>query len=430
MIATISGTSPFSSRVAKALPTLNDPSLTVIRNILAPIVKRALPPSVPQNFQVTNTKGGLKLSWAPLQRTSPSHGPDGYELLRSVDGSFTGDIQVIPIRDPQQTSYFDSFGSPTSASYRIRATAGSSSSPQSVRGPHSGVIRHTSLDPTDATSNSTTVNDNYTNDHVRSQSRFGNYGIAQYQTSPTIQSGASSGVGGGSQPVAPGTPPVAPGSVAFSSILGGSNTGQALVVGDGSSLGSTGTGTIDALTVNGVAITGDASTAALVPITQGDGTSAWQALVESDVTNLVTDLSTLTTAIAAETTRAEAAEALLAPLASPTLTGAPKAPTQTPLTNNTDIATTAYTDLAVGVENTRAVAAEALKSPIASPTFTGAVTLPTYVVASLPVGANGQIVYASNGRKVGEGAGSGTGVIVYFSNSSWRTFSGDGVVTA
>lgn len=430
MIATISGTSPFSSRVAKALPTVSDPVLTIFRNVLAPIVKRALPPSVPQNFQVTNTKGGLKLSWAPLQRTSPSHGPDGFELLRSVDGSFTGDIQVIPIRDPQQTSYFDSFGSPTSASYRIRATAGSSSSPQSVRGPHSGVIRHTSLDPTDATSNSTTVNDNYTNDHVRSQSRFGNYGIAQYQTSPTIQSGSSSGVGGGSQPVAPGTPPTTPGSVAFSAVLSGVNSGQALTVGDGSSLGSTGTGTIDALTVNGVAITGDASAANLAPMTVGDGTSAWRAIVESDVTNLVTDLSTLTMAIAAETTRAEAAEALLAPLASPTLTGAPKAPTQTPLTNNTDIATTAYADLAVGVEKTRALAAEALLAPIASPVFTGTVTFPAYLVASLPAGSEGQLAYATNGRKVGEAPSAGTGVPVYFSNSQWRVYSTDLQVTA
>ena len=50
-----------------------------------------------------------------------------------------------------------------------------------------------------------------------------------------------------------------------------------------------------------------------------------------------------------------------APLASPALTGSPTAPTQSALTNNTDIATTAYTDLAVGVETTRATAAETAK---------------------------------------------------------------------
>ena len=53
-----------------------------------------------------------------------------------------------------------------------------------------------------------------------------------------------------------------------------------------------------------------------------------------------------------------------APLASPALTGTPTAPTKAPATNNTDIATTAYADLAVGVETTRAEAAEALRSPL------------------------------------------------------------------
>src|ERR1019366_8614025 len=84
-----------------------------------------------------------------------------------------------------------------------------------------------------------------------------------------------------------------------------------------------------------------------------------------------------TAAIGVETSRAEAAEALLAPLASPTLTGTPTAPTKTALTSNTDVATTAYTDSAVGVETTRAEAAEALLAPLASPALTGAPTAPT-----------------------------------------------------
>ena len=48
------------------------------------------------------------------------------------------------------------------------------------------------------------------------------------------------------------------------------------------------------------------------------------------------------TAIAAETTRAEAAEVLLAPLASPTFTGNPAAPTAAAGTNTTQLATTAF----------------------------------------------------------------------------------------
>jgi len=64
--------------------------------------------------------------------------------------------------------------------------------------------------------------------------------------------------------------------------------------------------------------------------------------------------------VATETARAETAEALLAPKASPALTGTPTAPTASALTSNTQVATTAYADSAVAVETSRAEAAEAL----------------------------------------------------------------------
>ncbi len=53
------------------------------------------------------------------------------------------------------------------------------------------------------------------------------------------------------------------------------------------------------------------------------------------------------TAVATETTRATTAEALLAPLASPSLTGTPVAPTAAPGTNTTQLATTAFAAAAV-----------------------------------------------------------------------------------
>jgi hypothetical protein len=40
------------------------------------------------------------------------------------------------------------------------------------------------------------------------------------------------------------------------------------------------------------------------------------------------------------------------------------------------------------------------------------------------------IAYASNGRKVGEGVGVGTGVPCYFSGGSWRVYSTDAAVSA
>lgn len=84
-----------------------------------------------------------------------------------------------------------------------------------------------------------------------------------------------------------------------------------------------------------------------------------------------------TGALAAEVSRAEGAEALLAPLASPSLTGSPTAPTATALTDSAQVATTAYADAAVGAETSRAETAEALKAPLASPALTGNPTAPT-----------------------------------------------------
>lgn len=46
--------------------------------------------------------------------------------------------------------------------------------------------------------------------------------------------------------------------------------------------------------------------------------------------------------------------------------------------------------------------------------------LPSYTVAGLPTGAAGDTAYASNGRKNGEGAGAGTGVMVFKDATAWR----------
>jgi hypothetical protein len=95
-------------------------------------------------------------------------------------------------------------------------------------------------------------------------------------------------------------------------------------------------------------------------------------IAESDVTGLVADL------------------AAKAPLVSPTFTGHPVGVTEAALTNSTRFATTAYMDAAVGVETSRATAAEALLAPKASPTFTGTVTTPNGVGAT-NLAAYGQV---------------------------------------
>lgn len=59
--------------------------------------------------------------------------------------------------------------------------------------------------------------------------------------------------------------------------------------------------------------------------------------------------------------------------------------------------------------------------------------LATFTVAGLPSSPaprSGSIAYASDGRKVGEGAGAGTGVTAYFSGGNWRRPSDDTIVAA
>lgn len=63
--------------------------------------------------------------------------------------------------------------------------------------------------------------------------------------------------------------------------------------------------------------------------------------------------------------------------------------------------------------------------------FKAPVGLPTYSVASLPAGvANGCLAFATNGRRIGEAAGAGTGVVVAYAYGQWRRLSDDSVVSA
>lgn len=53
-----------------------------------------------------------------------------------------------------------------------------------------------------------------------------------------------------------------------------------------------------------------------------------------------------------------------------------------------------------------------------------------FFVATLPASPEGSVARASNGRKIGEGIGAGTGVYVYRSGGAWLTFSLDQPVLA
>ncbi len=83
------------------------------------------------------------------------------------------------------------------------------------------------------------------------------------------------------------------------------------------------------------------------------------------------------TGVSASTDAGLLADLGAAPLASPALSGTPTAPTASPLTDDTQVATTGYADAAIAVEKSRAEAAEALLAPLASPALTGSPTAPT-----------------------------------------------------
>lgn len=73
----------------------------------------------------------------------------------------------------------------------------------------------------------------------------------------------------------------------------------------------------------------------------------------------------------------------------------------------------------------------AFSAPITarSASFGGALGLGSFTVATLPAGSAGEAVFVSDGRKVLEGAGSGTGVMACYSNGAWRRLSDDAAVT-
>ncbi|WP_164712442.1 hypothetical protein [Methylobacterium currus] len=60
----------------------------------------------------------------------------------------------------------------------------------------------------------------------------------------------------------------------------------------------------------------------------------------------------------------------------------------------------------------------------------GPLSLGVYTVATLPAGTAGTMLYVSNGRKVGEAAGAGTGVLACYSNGAWRRLSDETPVAA
>ena len=129
----------------------------------------------------------------------------------------------------------------------------------------------------------------------------------------------------------------------------------------------------------------------------------------TDIATNVTNIATNATAIATETTRATAAEGQLNTALSAEITRAGTAEQANATniatnatniaTNDTDIATNATNiatnATAISTETTRALAAEALLAPIASPTFTGDVTAPRVITNEIQAYTGSPVTYDS-----------------------------------
>jgi hypothetical protein len=281
-------TQPFSAKRPRSLPTVTpaqdiNQTLAIWQNTLAPGVQNAAPQPTPQNFTITNARGGLTLNWSPVGQGS---GTDGYEILKSPSGSFTDDLQVIPVHDPNQSTFFDSMGGTSkTAFYRIRTTSGTANSPQSARGPESGVIKHTSIDAADTKTTPVTVFDNFTTDKTRSLARLGNYGAIKLssQSQPAVargtvggsgynsgaaavraavrSSGNNSSVGAGTGSLAasgaPGSQPPTTTGTPFNDITTGTNNSASMILSSGASIAPSAVnpGTIDATEIQGTPVT-------------------------------------------------------------------------------------------------------------------------------------------------------------------------------
>jgi hypothetical protein len=115
-------------------------------------VKKPLTCAPPSNFTVTSKQGGNYLQWAAMRR--PGNEADGYRVEISTTGDFSTGVTSVTLKGNANTAYFDNVptaqgATPAKRFYRVSATTGTQSEPQSVVGKPSGVIASTAISPDD-----------------------------------------------------------------------------------------------------------------------------------------------------------------------------------------------------------------------------------------------------------------------------------------
>jgi hypothetical protein len=131
-------------------------------------------PKIPWNFTVVTKQGGNYLTWQTV------NGADGYIVDVSLNGDFSTGVTSVTLMGNANTAYFDSVPTakglpPPIRYYRVRATAGTSTNPQSVEGLNTSVLSAHAIAPNDTVTNSVSVTDSGTSDSSQTQAGRGNY---------------------------------------------------------------------------------------------------------------------------------------------------------------------------------------------------------------------------------------------------------------
>lgn len=158
-----------------ALPVISTlPGMEQYRQVLNEALKSPAVPKVPWNFTVVSRQGGNYLTWQQVA------GADGYIVSVSLNGDFSTKITAVPLMGAQNTAYFDTVptsggAAPAKRYYKVNATSGTATLPQSVQGIATGVVSSTAIAPNDTTTAPTSKSDTTTTDSRQSNTRTGSY---------------------------------------------------------------------------------------------------------------------------------------------------------------------------------------------------------------------------------------------------------------
>lgn len=154
----------------------NIPQLAQWQSALRQTLKIPTAPSIPANLAAASKQGGNYLTWSAVT------GADGYQIEVSENGDFATVLNTVLLPGQQSTAFFDTV--PTSAGaapatryYRVRATAGTVRSPQTVKGRTSSTVSSTAIAPNDTVTASTTTRDLSNYDSLNASSSIGDYRV-------------------------------------------------------------------------------------------------------------------------------------------------------------------------------------------------------------------------------------------------------------